>query len=126
MTRRLSRFGSHSRAQEPWPDQQFYPSRWTLGSAFTPKQFDFDRDLDRVDARRAGPLNANAADLSGFARRGGRLLIDSGLSTPAVPFAEVVNDYERVIASTGSAEAAGDFARLFLVPGLGHCFGGPG
>jgi feruloyl esterase len=109
-----------------WPDQQFYPFRWTLGAAFNAAQFDFDLDLDRVDAQLAGTLNANSADLSEFARRHGKLLIYTGLSDPAVPFAEVVNYYDRVAASSGSAKAAADFARLFLVPGMGHCFGGPG
>jgi len=109
-----------------WPDQQFYPFRWSLGGAFSPAHFDFDRDLDRVDAQLAGTLNANSADLSRFARRGGKLLVYTGLSDPAVPFAEVVHYLDRVVASTGSAEATADFARLFLVPGMGHCFGGPG
>ncbi|CAN5363783.1 tannase/feruloyl esterase family alpha/beta hydrolase [soil metagenome] len=107
-----------------WPDQQFYPFRWSLGSAFTAAGFDFDHDLDRVDAELAGPLNANSADLSDFARRGGKLMLYSGLADPAVPFAEVVNYYDRVSANAGRADA--DFARLFLVPGMGHCFGGPG
>jgi feruloyl esterase len=107
-----------------WPDQQFYPFRWSLGSAFTPGAFTFDADLDRVDAQLAGPLNANAADLVEFARRGGKLMLYTGVADPAVPFAEVVNYYDRVGASAGSADA--DFARLFLVPGMGHCFGGPG
>ncbi len=109
-----------------WPDQQFYPFRWTLGAAFAATQFDFDRDLDRVDAQLASTLNANSADLSIFARRGGKLMIYTGLSDPAVPFAEVVNYYDRVVASSGDAAAASAFARLFLVPGMGHCFGGPG
>ena len=107
-----------------WPDQQFYPFRWTLGSAFEASRFNFDSDLDRVDAQLASTLNANAADLTDFARRGGKLMLYTGLADPAVPFAEVVNYYERVGASAGKADT--DFARLFLVPGMGHCFGGPG
>lgn len=107
-----------------WPDQQFYPFRWTLGAAFVPSLFDFAADLDRVDAQLASVLNANSADLSAFARRGGKLMIYSGLADPAVPFAEVVNYYERLEESAGSTDQ--QFARLFLVPGMGHCFGGPG
>ena len=109
-----------------WPAQQFYPFRWALGTAFEPSRFDFDRDLDRVDARLAGTLNANSADLSSFARRGAKLLMYTGLSDPAVPFSEVINYHERLISSSGGIAAAGDFARLLLVPGMGHCFGGPG
>jgi feruloyl esterase len=107
-----------------WPDQQFYPFRWTLGSAFEASRFNFDSDLDRVDAQLASTLNANDADLSDFARHGGKLMLYTGLADPAVPFAEVVNYYERVGASAGGSDQ--DFARLFLVPGMGHCFGGPG
>jgi feruloyl esterase len=107
-----------------WPDQQFYPFRWSLGSTFTSSGFDFDSDLDRVDAELAGSLNANGADLSDFSRRGGKLILYSGIADPAVPFAEVVNYYDRVSASARRSDAP--FARLFLVPGMGHCFGGPG
>lgn len=53
-------------------------------------------------------------------------MLYTGLADPAVPFAEVVNYYDRVSASAGDPDAAGQFARLFLVPGMGHCFGGPG
>jgi feruloyl esterase len=109
-----------------WPDQQFYPFRWSLGANFSAGQFDFDQDLDRVDAQFAGTLNANAADLSDFAARGGKLLLYTGLADPAVPFAEIVQHYDRVVASAGGPDTAAAFARLFLVPGMGHCIGGPG
>lgn len=109
-----------------WPDQQFYPFRWALGTTFAPGSFDYDRDLDRVDAQLAGTLNANGADLSDFSRNGGKLILYTGLADPAVPFLEVLNYYDRVAASSGGAAEAGRFARLFLVPGMGHCFGGPG
>jgi feruloyl esterase len=109
-----------------WPDQQFYPFRWSLRSAFAEQRFDFDRDLDRVDAQLASTLNANSSDLSDFARRGGKLLIYTGLADPAVPAAEVINFYDRVDQSAGGVGKARNFAKLFLVPGMGHCFGGPG
>ncbi|ASL40347.1 MULTISPECIES: tannase/feruloyl esterase family alpha/beta hydrolase [Acetobacter] len=109
-----------------WPAQQFYLFKWALGQDFVPEHFDFDHDLDRVDARLASELNANASDLSDFARNGGKLLIYSGLADPVVPFSEVVNYYDRVTTSAGGPDVGGKFARLFLVPGMGHCFGGPG
>lgn len=110
---------------EIWPAQQFYLFNWALGERFTPARFDFDRDLDRVDAQLAGTLNANSADLSEFARRGGKLIVYTGLADPAVPFAEVINFYDRVAESAGGTDRAEAFAQLFLVPGMGHCFGGP-
>lgn len=109
-----------------WPEQQFYLFHWALGDAFAPASFDFDRDLDRVDAQLAGTLNANGVNYSDFARAGGKMIIYTGLADPAVPFAEVTNYYDRLVASAGGRENAAAFARLFLVPGMGHCFGGPG
>lgn len=109
-----------------WPQQQFYLFDWALGSSFKPSSFDFNHDLDRVDARLSSTLNANVADLSDFERRGGKLLLYTGIADPAVPVAEVVNYYERVAAAAGGVPEAARFARLFLVPGMGHCFGGPG
>jgi feruloyl esterase len=109
-----------------WPKEQFYLFNWSAGIGFDPLRFDFDRDLDRLDAQLSSTLNANSPDLSSFARRGGKLLTYTGLADPAVPFAEVINYYDRMVASVGSATATADFARLFLVPGMGHCFGGPG
>ena len=109
-----------------WPKEQFYLFNWSLGTGFEPLRFDFDHDLDRLDTQLSSTLNANAADLSMFARRGGKLLMYSGLSDPAVPFAEVVNYYDRVVASTGERKGQEDFARLFLVPGMGHCLGWAG
>jgi feruloyl esterase len=82
--------------------------------------------MDRVDSRLATTLNANVADLSAFRQRGGRLMIYTGLADPAVPADEVVHYYERVTDTASGLTAARSFARLFLVPGMGHCFGGPG
>lgn len=109
-----------------WPGQQFYPFRWSMGAAFDPATFDFDRNLDRVDARLASALNANGTDLSEFARAGGKLMIYTGLADPAVPYSEVIDYYDRLSATTGDPAKTAAFARLFLVPGMGHCFGGPG
>lgn len=109
-----------------WPAQQFYPFRWSMGAAFDPATFDFDHDLDRVDARLSSTLNANSADLSDFERAGGKLMIYTGLADPAVPYSEVIDYYDRLSVTTGDPVRTAAFARLFLVPGMGHCFGGRG
>lgn len=109
-----------------WPDQQFYPFKWTFGSGFDTRSFDFDRDVDRLDALLSSRLNANGVDFNDFRRRGGKAMIYTGLADPAVPFQEVVNYYERAVAARGDLAATQEFLRLFLVPGMGHCFGGPG
>ncbi len=53
-------------------------------------------------------------------------MIYTGLADPAVPFQEVVNYYERAVTARGGLALTQEFLRLFLVPGMGHCFGGAG
>ncbi len=107
------------------PGGQFYPFRWAFGKDFNPNSFDFDHDLDKVDATLAPVLNANM-DLSAFQKAGGKLIMYGGTADSLVPMPDAINFYERAIASSGSVEAAQRFFRYFTVPGMGHCGGGPG
>jgi len=43
-----------------------------------------------------------------------------------VPAADAIEYYERVTLAVGGSDRTGDFFRLFLVPGMGHCSGGDG
>jgi tannase/feruloyl esterase len=93
----------------------------------------FDSDVVLADTSDAeGPqINAIDPNLSGFQKRHGKLVeyhgwVDSGF-TPEFN----IQYYERVIARMGKDDAAAlkqtqDFYRLFVVPGMGHCSGGPG
>ena len=86
--------------------------------------FDFDRDAAYADAQMAF-LTANDPDLSRYSGLGGKLLIYQGWADPVVPPEDTIRYYETVVRSMG-AEQATSAARLFLVPGMGHCSGGPG
>jgi feruloyl esterase len=114
-----------ARFSEPTILSRLFVMRWGMGKDFSAATFDFDRDLDRIDARLSSALNANNSDLNDFALRGGKLMIYSGLADAGVPFADVVQYYDRVLESSRAADGD-NFARLFLVPGMGHCVGGPG
>ena len=86
------------------------------------EEYDFDR-LERDSARVAETLNATNPDLSAFRKRGGKLLIHTGWSDAAAPALAVIGYYEDVLSHD---EAAVDDVRLFMMPGVEHCFGGPG
>ena len=77
------------------------------------------KDSERV----AETLNATNPDLSAFRKRNGKLIIYSGWSDAAAPGLAVVGYYEDVLAHD---KAAAEDARLFMMPGVEHCFGGPG
>jgi len=65
----------------------------------------------------------NATDLSTFKAKGGKLIIYHGTSDPVFSFNDTRNWYEALNRHhTGKADS---FARLFPVPGMNHCQGGP-
>ena len=87
--------------------------------------FDFDKDLQfAVD--KIGYLSAVDRDLGPFKQAGGKLVMYSGWADPVLPGADIANYYEDVVKTLGGAEKTGEFFRLFMVPGMGHCGGGPG
>jgi hypothetical protein len=68
-------------------------------------------------------LNATDTDLTPFKVAGGKLILYNGWSDAAVTALGTIRYYEAV--RRGDAEAE-DYARLFLMPGVLHCGGGPG
>jgi feruloyl esterase len=89
---------------------------------WTYENYDFDT-LERDSARVAETLNATNPDLSAFRERGGKLLTYTGWSDAAAPALAVIAYYEGVLAHDKTATAD---VRLFMMPGVEHCFGGPG
>lgn len=84
----------------------------------------YNYDLLKKDSERAAEtLNATNPDLSAFRKRGGKLLMYTGWSDAAAPAGAVIGYYEGVLAHDKTAV---DDVRLFMMPGVEHCFGGPG
>jgi feruloyl esterase len=65
-------------------------------------------------------------DLRPFAERSGKLLMYHGWSDPQIPAGSSVEYYERVLKTMGGPGKTQETARLFMVPGMNHCGGGPG
>lgn len=89
---------------------------------WTYQNYNFD-NLRKDSERVAEILNATNPDLSSFRKRGGKLILYSGWSDAAAPGAAVTGYYEDVLAHD---KTAADDTRLFMMPGVEHCFGGPG
>lgn len=99
---------------------------WVFGDpSWDPRSFDFDKDAAFADAAMSGVV-ANDPDLRAFQARGGKLLMYSGWADPVVPPGDVVRYYEAAQKAAGGAAKTRTFARLFMVPGMGHCQGGAG
>jgi feruloyl esterase len=85
-------------------------------------QFNFDRDPARMAAHSWIFDTAADAKLAAFKARGGKLLLAHGMADPIFSADEVVDYYQRM--QREHAGSAAEFARLFLIPGMGHCQGG--
>lgn len=88
--------------------------------------FEVAKDLAFADSSIMGQVyNAANPDLSRFVARGGKLIMYHGWNDPALPPQKTIQYYESLQGQLG-AEAVEGFARLYMVPGMEHCFGGPG
>jgi feruloyl esterase len=99
-------------------------SDWVFaGASFNMRTFNASTAVS--SARAKFPyVEAIDPDLRPFQRRGGKLLLYHGWADAVVPPEDTIGYYERVKQLLGSDIAIS--VRLFMVPGMGHCAGGPG
>jgi feruloyl esterase len=88
-------------------------------------ELDFSKDPAQADARMAAILNSDDPDLTAFKARGGKLILYHGWADAAITPYSTLQYYDAVRRTMG-AEAADSFSRLYMVPGMAHCLGGPG
>jgi len=88
--------------------------------------FDWDKDVDRARAAMGPVIDAINPDLTAFKARGGKLVMLTGWQDPVVSPFDTIDYYDAVVAHNGSLPETQSFARLFMVPGMEHCAGGPG
>ncbi|SFV05691.1 tannase/feruloyl esterase family alpha/beta hydrolase [Pseudoduganella namucuonensis] len=65
----------------------------------------------------------NPADLSALRNRGAKMMVFHGVSDPVFSYDDTVNWYQALDAKHGGDARA--FARVYPVPGMNHCSGGP-
>jgi feruloyl esterase len=127
---------------------------WVYGAGFGQPSsavnfntFDFHHDVEVVDQQLAKPLNADSADLRAFREHGGKLLMYHGWADPLIPSQSSINYFNALVADDPNGEGNNgngaqkvslkpgqnsslartqEYARLFMVPGMWHCSGGPG
>ena len=86
--------------------------------------FNFNTDPPRL-VRNGSLVNARNTDLAPLKKRGGKIVHYSGWADQQVNPLPGIAYYEAVSKEMGD-EATRDFYRLFMVPGMFHCNGGPG
>lgn len=84
-----------------------------------------EQSLEAAEAKTAHKLDATDPNLTKFKARGGKLILYHGWNDPAISALSAIQYYDRVVSSLGRSEAEA-FTRLYMVPGMQHCGGGPG
>ena len=97
------------------------------------------RDQADLERRRKFPLvDAVDPNLQPFQARGGKLIMYHGFSDPDISPTNSINYFDSVVATQRPGRGNGigedrvalrrtqEFLRLFMIPGMNHCAGGPG
>lgn len=103
--------------------ESFFRHMATPGRAMDWRTVDAEKDAPQLETI-STLLNATDPDLSRFRERGGKIVMYFGWADPALNPLMGVRYYERVLEKMGPDTAG--FFRLFMMPGMFHCGGGPG
>ena len=105
------------------PDKSRMPPEWSWW------EFDIDDYTAGLGDLMKSITDATDPDLERFLlKNNGKLILYHGWSDPGCHAEPTVDYYKDVVTTTfgGNIETARDHSRLFMVPGMGHCGGGPG
>jgi feruloyl esterase len=98
--------------------------------------FDYDADLEYALRKVGAAVDAVNPDLTSLRDNGAKLIVYHGWSDPDISPLASIDYYKQVVDFIQSETGANnrdqalastrEFYRLFMVPGMGHCSGGPG
>lgn len=118
-----------SLGNEFFGDMVFQNPQWNFRS------MNFDSDVKLADKKFASILNSTNPNLSPFREHGGKLIQYQGWADSAISPLNSINYYNSVVRNTEwrdglnwpeALKRTRSFYRLFMVPGMEHCTGGPG
>ncbi len=83
-------------------------------------------DVDKLALHASDPLVEPAStNLSTFSGSGRKLIFFHGDSDPWFSPLDTLGYYKSLVETNGGADKVAAWSRIFLVPGMGHCGGGP-
>ena len=104
------------------------PGLLALGKSglFGPYTTATELDVDQAALHASDPLVEPAStNLSTFSGSGGKLIFFHGDSDPWFSPLDTLGYYKSLAATNGGGEKVAEWSRIFLVPGMAHCGGGP-
>ena len=128
----------------PWKDPKAAPRSWVivdemltywlgLGPRATVADLDIDpgtntvgdKMLAMMDATYAEGDTRDPAQLKPFIAQGRKMILYHGASDPSIPASQSIAFYRELAEQQQDIERTQENVRLFLVPGMHHCSGGP-
>jgi feruloyl esterase len=106
----------------------FVPGLLAMGQRgiFGPYPTATEIDVDKEALNASDPLVEPAStNLSTFSSNGGKLIFFHGDSDPWFSALDTLGYYQSLGPTNGGADKVAEWSRLFLVPGMAHCGGGP-
>ena len=106
----------------------FAPGLLALGpnGLFGPYTTETEIDVDKLALHASDPLVEPAStNLSTFSLNGGKLIFFHGDSDPWFSPLDTLGYYKSLEETNSGAEKVASWSRIFLVPGMAHCGGGP-
>jgi len=97
-------------------------TRGIFGSYPTATEIDVDKEAVHASDPLIEPASTN---LSTFSGSGSKLLFFHGDSDPWFSPLDTLGYYQSLAAANGGAEKVAGWSRMYLVPGMRHCGGGP-
>ena len=98
-----------------------------VGPPFASATMDVDARALAAATDPAEALTATSrwTNLNTFSNHGGKLIFFHGVSDPWFSALDTIDYFDRMTKANGGAPQVTNWSRLFLVPGMGHCGGGP-
>ncbi|GAA5825467.1 hypothetical protein JCM5353_005313 [Sporobolomyces roseus] len=111
----------------PAPDYYYYQvqNQTTVGNFNVTDEAEFEKLIKIADETDPGQTNAIEGDISDFLKHG-KLITYVGMADTLIPTGSTLWYYEHVRKTLGYPQDLDDSYRMFEVPGMNHCSGGPG
>ena len=106
----------------------FVPGLLAIGKSgiFGPYPTATEMDVDKAALNANDPLVEPAStNMSTFSGNGGKLIFFHGDSDPWFSPLDTLDYYTSLAGTNGGADKVAEWSRMFLVPGMAHCGGGP-
>lgn len=95
------------------------------GPAYQLSDFNLNKDVQKLN-KMAKVYNSDNPDMSAFRRSGGKLILYHGFADPLITPYSSTSYYDEATRRSGGLRATQSWFRMFLLPGIYHCTGGPG